>query len=83
MRLQLTVEHRDHVGPILREAAAAAAAAAGGLLVDKSCDFRRAHHHINFVDYLVVNIPRKNRFCGLVHPGDFNGIFVGASRPRK
>ena len=24
-----------------------------------------------------------DRFCGLVDPGDFNGIFVGASRPLK
>ena len=25
----------------------------------------------------------RNRLGGLVDPGDFNGIFVGASRPRK
>ena len=31
--------------------------------------------------YLVVNYPRI--VGGLVHIGDFNGIFVGASRPLK
>ena len=32
--------------------------------------------------YLVV-YPTDRGIVGPVHPGDFNGIFVGASRPRK
>ena len=52
------------------------------LFLSKSTDNRSFQTDTTGVPYLLGGELPTDHFCGLVHPGDFNGMFVGAISPR-